>query len=65
MKIQSIVFTTDSNTRSEPQFKFVIVGDSSVGKSSLLAKIIDNRFTDNTVPTVGVDFVRTNIFINF
>ncbi|KAL0482345.1 Ras-related protein Rab [Acrasis kona] len=41
---------------SEPKFKLVIVGDSTVGKTSLLTKIIDKDFNMQTTPTVGVDF---------
>lgn len=42
----------------------MIVGDSSVGKSSLLGKIIDSKFDMNTTPTVGVDFVHLIFCVN-
>ncbi|ORY27090.1 putative GTPase [Naematelia encephala] len=35
--------------------KYVIVGDSAVGKSSLLVRLTDDRFGD-TEPTLGVEF---------
>ena len=42
------------------QFRFVIVGDSTVGKSSLLKYFVCAQFCHDTEPTVGVDFyVRT------
>lgn len=35
--------------------KYVIVGDSAVGKSSLLVRLTDDRF-GSTEPTLGVEF---------
>lgn len=41
-------------------YKVLIIGDSSVGKSSLLLQFSDNSFSDNYVSTIGVDFkIRT------
>lgn len=37
-------------------FKLLIIGDSHVGKSSLLMKYIDNDFDDDFNTTIGVDF---------
>lgn len=37
-------------------FKIVIVGDSGVGKSTLLNRYVDAGFTDQHIPTIGVDF---------
>jgi Ras-related protein Rab-2A len=36
--------------------KFVIVGDPSVGKSSLLVRLTDDRFLTNPETTIGVEF---------
>ena len=36
--------------------KFVIVGDSSVGKSCLLLRFADDQFNENYMTTIGVDF---------
>ena len=35
--------------------KYVIVGDSAVGKSSILIRLTDDRFS-TTEPTLGVEF---------
>ena len=44
--------------------KLLLIGNSSVGKSSLLLRFVDNTWDDNFVPTIGVDFVRKfNIII--
>ncbi|KAJ7580753.1 ras-domain-containing protein [Mycena floridula] len=36
--------------------KFIITGDASVGKSSLLIRLTDQRFLANPDPTLGVEF---------
>ena len=36
--------------------KFIIVGDSSVGKSNLLMKFAYNKFNEDYQATVGVEF---------
>lgn len=37
-------------------FKYVIVGNANVGKSNLLLRYTDDRFTDSYIATIGVDF---------
>ena len=45
-------------------FKFIIVGDSSVGKSNLLLRYLNNKFEDEYQATIGVEFGAKNIAIN-
>lgn len=41
-------------------FKILLIGNSSVGKSSLLMRFADNVFHEAFLPTIGVDFkIRT------
>ena len=44
-------------------FKYIIVGDSSVGKSNLLMKFAHNKFTEDYQATIGVEFGAKNIEI--
>ncbi len=37
-------------------FKVVLVGNSSVGKSSLLRRFADDSFQESYLATIGVDF---------
>jgi len=37
-------------------FKFLLIGDSGVGKSKLLLRFADGVYSDESVPTIGVDF---------
>lgn len=38
------------------KFKLVLIGDCSVGKSSILIRFSEDRFMNNYNPTIGVDF---------
>ena len=37
-------------------FKIILVGDSSVGKTNILSRYLNNTFEETTKPTVGVEF---------
>lgn len=45
-------------------FKFIIIGDQKVGKSTLLQRFTDDTFTEDHEPTVGIEFVIRTIEIN-
>lgn len=38
------------------QFRLIIIGESTVGKSCLLRRFTDGRYMEHNDPTVGVDF---------
>ncbi len=45
-------------------FKYIIIGDSSVGKSNILLKYAHNQFKAEYQLTIGVEFGAKNIDIN-
>lgn len=52
------------NTEYDYLFKFIIVGNSCVGKTCLLMRFADDQFTESFVTTVGVDFSIRTIDLN-
>ena len=45
-------------------FKLLIIGDSGVGKSSLMNRFSDNVFSESYINTIGVDFKIRTIEVN-
>jgi Ras-related protein Rab-1A len=45
-------------------FKIIIIGDSGIGKSSVLFRFADDVYNDSYISTIGVDFKIKTIFIN-
>ena len=37
-------------------FKFIIIGDSNVGKSCLMMQFLEKKFKRHIDPTIGVEF---------
>ncbi len=46
----------DAVKKADLSYKFVLVGDSSVGKSAILTRFADNHFASHYSNTIGVDF---------
>ena len=45
-------------------YKIMVIGDPSVGKTSLIRRFIENRFTDDYITTIGVDWLKKEVLIN-
>ena len=45
-------------------FKVLLIGDTGIGKSSLLVRFADNVFTDNFMPSIGVDFKIKTLMVD-
>lgn len=45
-------------------FKILLLGDSGVGKSSIILRYIDNMFSSNLMNSIGVDFKLKNINVD-
>lgn len=43
--------------------KLLTLGNSMVGKSSLIARFIDNKFFDSYISTIGIDFFKKKVKI--
>ncbi len=44
------------------QLKLLLIGDGSVGKTSLLARYADDKFNENWISTIGIDF-KTKVIV--
>ena len=53
-----------SGTKKAINYKIVIVGRSAVGKSSLLLRFTDDRFVEDYLTTIGVDFKFRSLKLN-
>ena len=45
-------------------FKIILIGDSSVGKSSIVERYVNNEITDSYISTIGVDFRVKTILLD-
>lgn len=44
-------------------FKYILIGDSSVGKSTILSMFINNSYLSDSNPTMGVEFATKKIAV--
>jgi small GTP-binding protein len=44
--------------------KLLVLGDSGVGKTSLLVRYVEDRFSDRFISTVGIDFKEKRVTKN-
>jgi len=45
-------------------YKIITLGDSGVGKTSIINQYINGKFIDNTASTLGINFSYKNLYIN-
>ena len=48
----------------EVTLKFIILGDSGVGKTNLLLRYVGESFSENYIATLGIDFKMKNVISN-
>lgn len=51
-------------SRKKQLYKIIILGDSGVGKTSLLNQYVNNRYTQQYRATVGADFMAKEVMID-
>ena len=42
----------------------MVLGDPSVGKTSLIRRFIENRFAEDYITTIGVDFLKKDVVVD-
>ena len=53
----------DANQKVDYVFKVVLIGDSAVGKSQILARFARNEFSLDSKATIGVEFQTRTLVI--
>ncbi|CAF0893920.1 unnamed protein product [Rotaria sordida] len=56
--------STKKSLETAQTFKILIIGDSGVGKSSLMVRFVDDIFTAAYITTIGVDFKMSTINVD-
>lgn len=59
-----MAFHSEEEKTEDYLFKIVLIGDSAVGKSNLLARFARNEFYPNSKSTIGVEFQTQKMNIN-
>ncbi|KAJ0671113.1 putative small GTP-binding protein [Helianthus annuus] len=62
MLLMMVFYSEGSN--DDYLFKIVLLGDSGVGKSNLLARFARNEFYSNSKSTIGVEFQTQKMEVN-
>jgi small GTP-binding protein len=55
---------SNKTTTKEAVAKLLIIGDSRVGKSSILTRFTENFFSQHTIMTVGIDYKTKKITVD-
>ena len=64
IKIELLLENQISQSDNFINFKIIIVGDSGVGKSSLLKRAVQNKFDGNYQATIGFEFLLMHFKVN-
>lgn len=51
----------EGNPNNILRHKIVFIGDISVGKTSMIYRLLENKFKENYEPSIGVDFCSKSI----
>ena len=59
----NIIIDESGSSSQIENYKIVIIGDQHVGKTSILSKYKYETTEENYAPTVGIDFLTKNVFL--
>ncbi|MHA2281593.1 MAG: GTP-binding protein [Promethearchaeota archaeon] len=59
-RLKNQLYQMDLTTKSEYRFKFVIVGDHEVGKTSIIRRFVEKKFSDDYRATIGLNILTHN-----
>lgn len=62
--VEKMAFYSEDEQPEDYLFKIVLVGESAVGKSNLLARFARDEFYPNSKSTIGVEFQTQKMIIN-
>jgi len=54
---------THTHTHTHTHTQVVLLGESSVGKSSLVLRFVRGQFVENSLPTVGAAFLTQTLHV--
>lgn len=61
--LQTNRFKEEDTLKKEYTLKTIILGDSGVGKSTLLYKYYNNKYSDDITSTIGINYISKNVDI--
>ncbi|MFX1553564.1 MAG: GTP-binding protein [Promethearchaeota archaeon] len=54
-RLKNQLYQMDIGTHGEYRFKFVIIGDHEVGKTSIIRRFVENKYTEDYRATIGLN----------
>ena len=56
--------TFDDESQDEESIKVVLIGESGVGKTSILIRYSSNEFKSNQLPTISANFISKTVILD-
>ena len=57
VRLKNQLYQMDLGTQAEYRFKFVILGDHEVGKTSIIRRFVEKKFTESYRATIGLNIL--------
>lgn len=62
--LRTVSANGSTNKNYDSVMKILLLGDSGVGKSCLLVRFVEDKFTPTFITTIGIDFKIKTVDIN-